>query len=440
MQTSSPEVTATTAMAPSLKILMLTSSYPKYPGDVTAPFIEAIAQYSQANGHQVTVILPYHPDLNRQPVEKGVRFYPYKYALRKNWNIWGYAASLRGDVKVRKLIYVLLPFVMLSSFWKMWRLTGRENYDLIQAHWVIPNAPIAVLVGFLRHIPIVISLHGSDIYIAEQIKPVGWLAGWAFRRAAAVTASSPDLLERAQRLGAPSSPGRAAVIPYGVDPTAFKVPERSRVEIRQELGFTPDHPVLLMVGRLVYKKGFEYAIRALPEVLKSYPDACLVIAGAGDLMGPLKNLAAELKVASKVRFEGPIPHDRLPDYLTACDLFLLPSIVDDKGNVDGLPNTLLEAMSMEKAVIASMVAGVPLAVTDGENGRLVPQRDPAALATAILDLLNDPALREKYGKAARRKVLDELNWTAISARYSRIFKSASNQSKPRKTRFFKFLP
>ena len=428
-KTISQEDTVPPTLPPSLKILMLTSSYPKYPGDVTAPFIEAIARYSQANGHRVTVVLPYHPDLKRPPVEKGVRFYQYKYALRKSWNIWGYAASLQGDVKVRKLIYLLLPFVLLSSFWKMWRLTGREKYDLIQAHWVIPNAPVAVLVGLLRHIPTIISLHGSDVYMAERIKPVGWVARWAFRRAAAVTASSPDLLERAQRLGAPRRPGRAEVIPYGVDPAAFKTPDRSRAEIRQELGFAPDMPVLLMVGRLVFKKGFEYAIRALPEVLKSYPETILVIAGGGDLMGPLKSLAADLKLQDKVRFAGPVPHDRVPDYLAACDLFLLPSIVDDKGNVDGLPNTLLEAMSMEKAVVASAVAGVPLAVTDGENGRLVPPRDSVALAQVILELLNDPALREEYGKAARRKVLDELNWAAISARYSRVFVNASQQSK-----------
>ncbi|MBN9390650.1 MAG: glycosyltransferase [Chloroflexi bacterium] len=425
MQTTRPEIASTPYTAPSLKILMLTSSYPKYPGDVTAPFIEAIAQYSQAQGHRVTVVLPYHPDLKRQPVEKGVRFYTYKYALRKSWNIWGYAASLQGDVKVRKLIYLLLPFVLVSSFIKMWRLTGQEKYDLIQAHWVIPNAPVAVLVGLLRHIPTIISLHGSDVYMAERIKPVGWVARWAFRRAAAVTASSHDLLQRAQRLGAPTAPGRAEVIPYGVDPATFQTPARSRAEIRQELGFAPDAPVLLMVGRLVYKKGFEYAIRALPVVLENYPAARLVIAGGGDLLEPLKGLAASLKLGDKVLFVGPVAHDRVPDYLAACDLFLLPSIVDDQGNVDGLPNTLLEAMSAQKAVIASEVAGVPLAVTDGENGRLVPQRDPEALAKAIIELLNDPALREKYGMAARRKVLDELNWTAISARYGRVFQAAA---------------
>ncbi len=418
---------ATHPNSQSLNILMLTSSYPKYPGDVTAPFIEAIAQFSQARGHQVTVVLPYHPDLKR-PLDKadenGVRFFPYKYALRKSWNIWGYAASLKGDVQIRKLIYLLLPFVLVSSFWKLWRLTGRERYDLLQAHWVIPNAPVAVLVGTLRRIPVVISLHGSDVYIAEKVKPVGWVARWAFRRTAGVTASSPDLMERAQRLGAPRGPGRAEVIPYGVDPTVFRQPDRPRAEIRQELGFEKEDLVLLCVGRLVYKKGFEYAIRALPQVLESQPTALLVIGGAGDLREELEKLARDLNISAKVHFTGPISHHRVPDYLAACEVFLLPSIVDDSGNVDGLPNTLLEALAAGKAVVASKVAGVPLAVTDGETGRLVPQRDPAALASAITELLANPALRQKFGENARHKIEIELNWPAIAARYSAVFEMA----------------
>jgi glycosyltransferase involved in cell wall biosynthesis len=182
------------------------------------------------------------------------------------------------------------------------------------------------------------------------------------------------------------------------------------------------------VGRLVYKKGFEYALRAMPEVLQAFPATCLVIAGAGDLLQPLQKLAADLQIQSNVRFEGAVPHDRLPDYLAASDLFLLPSIVDDQGNVDGLPNALLEAMSMGKAVIASKVAGVPLAVEDGRNGRLVPPRDSAALSQAIRELLADPALAEKYGQAARRKIVDELNWPAIVARYSRVFQNAAHDN------------
>lgn len=404
-----------------LKILMLTSSYPKFPGDVTAPFIEAIAQNIQALGHSVTVVMPYHPELKRQPLENGVRLLTYRYALRQSWNIWGYAASLQADVKLRKLVYLLLPFVLLSSFFKLWTLTGRERFAIIQAHWVIPNAPVAVLIGWLRRIPVVISLHGSDVYMAEKIKPVGWVASWAFRRAAAVTASSADLLARAQKLGATLDPLRAVVIPYGADAAIFARTATPRMALRQKPGFGPDAQILLCVGRLVYKKGFEYALRAMPLVLQTFPKAKLVIAGTGDLEPELRKLAIELNVAEQVRFEGAVPHHKIPEYLAACDLFLLPSIIDDSGNVDGLPNTLLEAMAAGRPVIASKVAGVPLAIQDGENGRLVPPRDPAALAAAIVELLNNPALNQGFGEAARRKIETELNWKAIAGRYVQVF-------------------
>jgi glycosyltransferase involved in cell wall biosynthesis len=403
-----------------LRILMLTSSYPKFPGDVTAPFIEAIAQFSQRRGHKISVVMPRHPDLRRQADENGVRLYQFPYTFRRKWHIWGYASSLQGDVKVRKTVYLLLPFVLASSFWKMWRLTARQKIDLIQAHWVIPNAPVAALVGKLRRIPVVISLHGSDVYMAEKVRPVGWLARWAFGQAAGVTASSPDLLSRAQKLGAPRDLQRGVVIPYGADPAVFRTPDVPRENIRRRLGFAHHEKILLCVGRLVYKKGFEYAIRALP----SLPDATLVIAGAGDLLDELQKLAAELDVTSRVRFEGSVPHDRIPEYLAACDVFLLPSVVDQEGNVDGLPNTLLEALAAGRPVVASQVAGVPLAVEDGVNGRLIPQRDVTALAQAVRELLENPTLRERFGAAGRRKIEQELNWTTIAARYSAVFQYA----------------
>jgi glycosyltransferase involved in cell wall biosynthesis len=303
----------------------------------------------------------------------------------------------------------------------MWKLTRQERFAMIQAHWVIPNAPVAVLIGLLRKIPVVISLHGSDVYVAERLKPVGWVARWAFRRAAAVTASSGDLLERAQRLGATTDPTRAVVIPYGADPAMFSTPATPRPTLRQKLGFAPEEQILFCIGRLVYKKGFEYAIKALPAVQENFPSARLVIAGQGDLRAELETVAKAAGVAQHVTFAGNVPHDKVPEYLAGCDLFLLPSIVDDKGNVDGLPNTLLEAMAAGVAVVASNVAGVPLAVADGVNGRLVPQRNPAELAHAICELLADPAKRANYGQAGRLRIEQELNWSNIARRYEKVF-------------------
>jgi glycosyltransferase involved in cell wall biosynthesis len=409
-----------------MNILMLSSSYPKFEGDMTAPFIEEIAQGTQTQGHNVTILLPHHPELKRHPVEKEVQITTFKYSPFKSWHLWGYASSLQGDVKLKKAVYLLLPLVLICCFWKMWRLTANHRYDLIQAHWVIPNAPIAILIGWLRRIPVVISLHGSDVYLAEKLAPAGWLAKWAFKRAKAVTASSPDLVRRAQKMGAPLEPTRTRFIPYGANVSGnWAVVESGKKEV---LLRTQPEIKLVCVGRLVYKKGFEYAIKAMPEILASFPHTRLLIAGKGDLEGELKNLAHHCGVAEQVQFVGVVSHDQMPRFLAESTVFLLPSIIDDSGNVDGLPNTLLEAMATGCAIVASSVAGVPEVIKHGKNGLLVPQRNSEVLAQAVITLLKNETFCYNLGYTAHQTVVEQLSWHAIVARYIEVFCYAAAQA------------
>jgi glycosyltransferase involved in cell wall biosynthesis len=406
-----------------MKICMVTSSYPKYPGDVTAPFIQSIATYVAAQGHEVHVLAPWHPDLRHQPVENGVYLHFYKYAPLPNLNIWGYAESLEADVRVRNAIYPLTPLVALISFFALMRLTGRIKFDVLQAHWVIPNAPVAAVVARLRGLPLVISLHGSDVFVASQNRLLGWVARQCFRAADAVTACSEDLRERALALGA--APRRTRLVPYGVDPCAFAPIEAADAHLRERLELAPGTPIVLAIGRLVYKKGFEYLIQAAPTILARHPQAQIYIAGQGDLQRDLQAQAARVGVAGHVHLPGKVSHDDVPTYLSGCDVFVLPSVVDQSGNVDGLPNALLEAMAAGCAVVASNVAGVPLAVQNGENGLLVPQKDPGRLAEAVSTLLDNAALRAQMGAAARRKIEQELNWPHIARMFESIYRAAS---------------
>src|SRR5436190_13216081 len=198
-------------MSNPLKICMVTSSYPKYEGDVTAPFIESIASSVAALGNEVHMLAPFHPDVRREEVEKGVHLHFFKYSPFKNLNIWGYAESLEADVRVKGAIYPLTPVVFASSLWALWRLTGRIKFDVMHAHWVVPNGPVAAIVARLRLLPLIISMHGSDVFIAEQSKLVSRVARWCFRSASAITAPSDDLTVRAVKLGAPSP--RCHVVP-----------------------------------------------------------------------------------------------------------------------------------------------------------------------------------------------------------------------------------
>lgn len=402
---------------------MLTSSYPKYPGEVTAPFIEEIATGIAARGHQVHVVLPWHPDLRRPPLDRGVHLHPYSYAPLRALSVWGYAESLAADVEVRGRAYLAAPLALPSGLLALGRVTRALRFDLIHAHWVLPNGPPAALAASWRRLPLVISLHGSDIYLPERHRWLRGIAAWTLRRAAAITACSADLAERAFALGAP--PERLTVIPYGADVRTFRPAQAGeREQVRAELGLARGEALLLAGGRLVRKKGFDVLVQALPQVVREAGPVRLVIAGRGDLHRELAELARHLGVEAHVALLGAVERDRLPALFRACDVLAVPSRHDEKGNVDGLPNVVLEGMASSAAIVASRVAGIPQVVTAGETGLLVPEQDPTALAAAIVRLLREPETRARLGRQARRRVEEELNWPAVAVRFEQVYEQA----------------
>jgi glycosyltransferase involved in cell wall biosynthesis len=398
-----------------MKILMVTSSYPKFPGDVTAPFIESIAHALAARGHAVDVLLPHHPDLQRR-TDEPVRFFPYRYAPSDSLCRWGYAQSLEADVRVRREIYLLAPLVAFALRSLLARRLREERYDVAHVHWVVPNAVFVADILRAHGVPLVVSLHGSDVFLAERLPPARGLARCAFEIAGAVTACSEDLHRRALGLGAPS--GRTRTVPYGVDVGAFS-PQASAAGFRERLG-TPDGAALVLaVGRLVEKKGFRDLVAAAART----PGIHVAIAGEGDLQPALE---AQARAASApVRFVGNLDRAEVASALAAADVVAVPSVVDAAGNVDGLPNTLLESLAAGRAVVATRVAGIPDVVEDGVNGLLVPERDPASLAAALGRLAREPETRARLGAAARQRAVERLGWDTAARAFEECYAQAA---------------
>jgi len=407
-----------------LRVVMLTSSYPLAEGDMTAPFIEEIAAGIAARGHEVHVVLPEHPCLRRSGVDAAVHLHPFAVAPLRSWGrAWGYAGSLAGDVAVTKGAVAIAPFAVANAMRAVRRVARHVQPDILHAHWVIPNGPPVAVVAKQRRLPLVISLHGSDVFVAERLPPARLAARLAFRAAAAVTGCSDDLATRAVRLGAPRE--RTTVVPYGVNAEQFKpVSGETCTEVRAWFGLPPETLLLLCAGRLVYKKGFAVAVAAFARVAARFPTARLVIAGDGPLGGALRTQAEERGIGERVIFAGRVDRSRHPLLVASCDLYLLPSVHDHRGNVDGLPNALLDALAAGRAVIASDVAGVGLAVRDGETGVLVPEQDADALAQAVTALLDDPPRRAALGRAARLDVTTRLTWEATAAQFETVYRDA----------------
>jgi len=414
-------------------VVMVATSYPRFPGDTVGTFMEPIAKGVAARGHEVHVVAPWHPLVRRAAEEDGVRFHFFRYAPAESLNVFGYAAALEADVRLRRAAWLIAPLAVVAGWREARRVARACGATVMHGHWVVPGGVIAGLAAGRR--PLVISLHGSDVYVAERHRLATLAARRAFRRAAWVTACSDDLRDRAVALGARRD--RSSVVPYGVDTGRFRPDEAARAEERSRLGLDERTALLFAGGRLVRKKGFEYLLEATALLAERRPAIALALAGGGDLDGELRRRAAALGIADRVKFLGTVTQDRMPRLLAAADVAAVPSVRDDDGNVDGLPNVVMEALASGTPLVATSAGGIAQVVESGANGLLVPERDAAALADAIDALLVDPDRRAAMGGRARAFVEQRHAWerTAadLDAVYDRVAGTPSVGPSPRRS-------
>ena len=370
-----------------------------------------------SHGHEVHVLLPRHREWQRPAREGSVHYHPYRYSPVPSWTPWGFSEALEGGARIRKPLYALAPVVVAAALRKARAVLAEGGFDLVHVHWVVPNGPIGARVSSRSGLPLVVSLHGSDVAVSERSRAIGRATRWSLRRCAAVTAPSGDLLERARHLGAS---GLLERVPYGADAKAFEVATGTADALRRRLGHDGESIVVAGVGRLIPVKGFVYLVEAHAAAVASVPELRLVLVGDGDGRRELEERARALGVSDTVVLTGAVAPSEVPAYMAAADIVSVPS-VRHGGYVDGLPNVALEAMAAGKPVVGSRVGGIPELVRDGENGLLVPEKDPAALADALVMLARDPALRARLGASGREEIRTERSWDAVGRRFVEIY-------------------
>lgn len=406
-----------------IRSLALASSYPMHPDEGTAPFIRYISHGLIEHGVGVDIVLPDHPDLDWLDGDSPVGLHKHRYLPRSApsaWHVWGYGASLVADRRLRMSTLAVLPAAAVSATTRFLRLGRSIQPQVLHAHWLLPAGPIVALSARLIGHPYVVSLHGSGAFLAERSTVMRAAARFALRGASGVTACSGDLGRRAIHLGA--SPEAVSVIPYGVDTEAFR-PKRDevRARVRAELDINDDRVMVLAVGRLVAKKGFGHLIEAAAGV----NDVELVVAGGGDLEGELRASITALGLVSRARLLGRVSHEYVRDLYAAADILAVPSVVDASGNVDGLPNVILEGMASGLPIVASRVAGIPDVIRHRENGLLVPAADVTSLRGALVELVSNRTLREGLGSAARADAVEHLRWSTVTGRYAEVLSQAA---------------
>lgn len=400
-------------------VVMVTSSYPRFPGDAVGTFMEPIAHGVAARGHEVHVVAPWHPLIARDRREGAVHFHFYRYAPHPQLNVFGYAGALRADVALKGSALLATPFALTAGLLAARRVAREHAATVMHGQWVVPGGATAWAAR--ADLPLVVSLHGSDVYVAERHAAARFVARRVFAAAGWVTACSDDLLQRARRLGAAAA--TSEVVPYGVDARHFAPDAGARAALRARFGLA-EEPIVVAVGRMVRKKGFTYLIDAVARLTASGRHLRLVLAGGGDLESALRAQAKANGAAPFVTFAGTLSHHEIPQLFAGADIVVVPSIRDDDGNVDGLPNVVLEALVSGTPVVATPAGGIGQVVEDGQTGVLVPERDAAALAEALERLLDRPGERQALGQRARVHVADRFGWDRVAARFEAAYDSA----------------
>ena len=391
-----------------MRILHVVTAFPRSKNDVIAPWLVELLKQLQAAGYEVEVLTSAYRGGGGDSYE-GIPLHRFRYFPARWENLTHDEAA--SDRMRRSLVYRVLPlFYIAGGLWASWRLARRRRFDIVHVHWPVPH----VLFGWLvrrtgrGHARLVSSWYGVEVRLIQASMP--WLRGfvrWALQTSDAVVAISSFTAREITRFA--SVPVR--VIPYTI---GFPETQTSR-QPASDGSFR-----ILFVGRLVERKGVTHlieAMRRLPSDLR----AQLTMIGKGPEHGKLTDQVRRSGLAGRVDIRGHVPDDALREAYSATDVLVLPSIVDARGETEGLGVVLLEAMSYGIPVVGSDIGGITDIIENEKSGLLVPPADAEKLALALERLARDPALAARLGAAGMQRVRTEFGWPEIMAKWAECY-------------------
>jgi teichuronic acid biosynthesis glycosyltransferase TuaC len=310
-----------------------------------------------------------------------------------------------------RFFYLYGVFYFIRCFRLVRKLVREGKINLIHAHTILPDGFAAVLLGRKFDIPVVCTIHGSDINdYPWRCRPALWATKWASRTVDNLIAVSHDLEKKIFSL---VGTRQLEVIHNGADPNKFKSVPKEKA--RERLDLPVNKKIILFVGNLVPVKGVEFLLDAVSQLARS--DILLCLVGDGELKSMLMCRARRLGLGNICKFVGPRPHDEIPWWLSAADCLVLSSLSE------GLGTILTEAMLCRLPVIATAVGGIPDIVRPGCTGTLVPPKDPVALANALDALFAGDVRFSVMVEQAENRAKAELTWESIARRILGVYQA-----------------
>lgn len=308
--------------------------------------------------------------------------------------------------------FIAFPTNLLFEMIQVRKLIKKINLDIVHAHYVTDYGFRGALAGF--H-PFVVTAWGSDVLRAPTTSKISkFTAKFALNKADLITCDGENSKDAMINLGIKSQ--RIELIFHGVDTKIFNSKQKDKKVIKNLFG-EEKFPVVISARLLVPKNNVETIIKAVPLIIKKIPEAKFIIGGEGPEENYLKELAESLGILNSIRFVGWIPHDELPKYLASSDVYVSTSLWDG-----GVAVATLDAMACELAPVVTDVADNKKWIKDGENGFIVPIKNPKLLAEKVIYLLDNKENRKRLGEINGKIIEEKQNYEKEMLKMEKLYK------------------
>lgn len=399
----------TDAAAPRPKLLVLTSTLPRWDGDPEPRFVLDLARALLGRFDPV-ILAPQSPGAAARERIDGVEIRRYRYAPVRRWEALASPGAIMPNLRAWPGLLLVVPLFLIGQLVAVVRTLRREKFDAVHCHWLIPQGLVLALARWLVRVPPVLTTcHGADAFTLDG--PVmRRLKRWILRQSDAISVVSQEIADHlARTLGVDRR--RLHHIPMGVDLARFAAPGAANRE---------PEPTILFAGRLAAKKGVATLLQAIADPRLEERRARLKVIGNGPLLSELRRSAAELGLGERVSFVPALPHPELIGEMARAQLFCAPFVVSPDGDREGTPTILLEAAAASLPIVTTDVGGCRDVVEHGTSGWLLPPGSPTALADALVEALDQPAKAASMADAARRSA-ERFAWPRVAARHLELF-------------------
>lgn len=397
-----------------MKVLFVVTAFPRHEDDIITPWMGETIRRLKRAGIEVEVLAPsYRGSVSRKLGEIMVHRFRYGPAGLETLT---HDMPAMDRIVGNPLFASLLPAYVASGSAAAARVSREGRFDVVHAFWPIPHGLMAMAARRASNAALVSTFFSSELNWSGALRPA---AGHLLRRiVAASDAVTVISTYTANRLREYVPAVEAVTIPFGAASAGHTHSSKASVVRTADQNFD-----LLFVGRLVRRKGVDVLLHAVNR-LRDDARLHLTIVGGGPELASLRLLCAELQLGSRVAFEGVVDETRVEELFTRCDALVLPAIISESGETEGLGVVLIEAMGYGKPVIATSAGGITDIVQHENTGLLAAPGDERELADAILRVMNNPEESAAMARRGTRFAAEEFGWDAIISRLQGVYESA----------------